>query len=38
MGLTHVKMNPARPRRALELTFLVDSGSAYSVIPFDIAS
>ena len=36
MGLTHIKVgiaNPARPRRATELTFLVDSGAVYSVIP-----
>ena len=36
MGLTHIKVNianPARPRRAVELNFLVDSGAVYSVIP-----
>jgi len=36
VGLTHIKVgiaNPARPRRATELTFLVDSGAVYSVIP-----
>jgi clan AA aspartic protease len=36
MGLTHIKVsiaNPARPKRAIELTFLVDSGAVYSVIP-----
>jgi aspartyl protease family protein len=36
MGLTHIKVriaNPARPRQTLELTFLVDSGAVYSVIP-----
>jgi clan AA aspartic protease len=36
MGLTHIKVgiaNPARPRQILELTFLVDSGAVYSVIP-----
>jgi len=34
--LTHIKLgiaNPARPGRAIELTFLVDSGAIYSVIP-----
>jgi clan AA aspartic protease len=36
VGLTHIKVviaNPARPARAIELTFLVDSGAIYSVIP-----
>jgi clan AA aspartic protease len=36
MGLTHIKLNianPARPKRAVELSFLVDSGAIYSVIP-----
>jgi len=36
VGLTHIKLgiaNPARPGRAIELTFLVDSGAIYSVIP-----
>lgn len=36
MGLTHIKVsiaNPARPRRAIELTFLIDSGAVYSVVP-----
>ncbi len=36
MGLTHIKVNianPARPRQALELNFLVDSGAVYSVVP-----
>ncbi|MGA8220318.1 MAG: hypothetical protein WB780_01605 [Candidatus Acidiferrales bacterium] len=36
MGLTHIKVgiaNPARPRQMVELTFLVDSGAVYSVIP-----
>jgi len=36
VGLTHIKVsiaNPARPRRAIDLTFLVDSGAVYSVIP-----
>src|SRR5205085_7803371 len=36
MGLTHIKLNianPARPKRAVELSFLVDSGAVYSVIP-----
>ncbi len=36
MGLTHIEAtiaNPARPRRAVPLKFLVDSGAVYSVIP-----
>ncbi|MBI3014507.1 MAG: aspartyl protease family protein [Candidatus Tectomicrobia bacterium] len=36
MGLTHVKVtiaNPAHPRRTAKLTFLVDSGAIYSVVP-----
>lgn len=36
MGLTHIKLNianPARPKRAVELNFLVDSGAVYSVVP-----
>jgi len=36
VGLTHIKLsiaNPARPRQAMDLTFLVDSGAVYSVIP-----
>jgi len=36
LGLTHIKVsiaNPARPKRAINLTFLVDSGAIYSVIP-----
>jgi len=36
VGLTHIKVsiaNPARPKRAIDLTFLVDSGAVYSVIP-----
>ena len=36
MGLTHIKVriaNPAKPKRAIDLTFLVDSGAVYSVIP-----
>src|SRR5438105_15003693 len=35
-GLTHINLhiaNPARPKRAVELSFLVDSGAVYSVIP-----
>ena len=34
--MTHIKLgiaNPARPKRAINLTFLVDSGAVYSVIP-----
>lgn len=36
MGLTHVKIgiaNPARAKRGIDVTFLVDSGAIYSVIP-----
>ena len=36
MGLTHIKVviaNPARPKQTIELTFLVDSGAVYSVVP-----
>ena len=36
MGLTHIKAivaNPANPRRMAKLTFLVDSGAIYSVVP-----
>jgi clan AA aspartic protease len=36
VGLTHIKVsiaNPARPKQTIELTFLVDSGAVYSVIP-----
>jgi aspartyl protease family protein len=36
VGLTHIKLsiaNPARPKRTIDLTFLVDSGAIYSVIP-----
>lgn len=36
MGLTHIKVgiaNPARPKQTVQLTFLVDSGAVYSVIP-----
>jgi clan AA aspartic protease len=36
MGLTHIKVriaNPARPKRAVELRFLVDSGAIYSLVP-----
>jgi len=36
MGLTHIKAklaNPANPRKAVNLTFLVDSGAIYSVVP-----
>lgn len=36
MGLTHIKVgiaNPARPKQMVELTFLVDSGAVYSVVP-----
>ncbi|MBI2835532.1 MAG: aspartyl protease family protein [Acidobacteria bacterium] len=36
MGLTHIKAriaNPARPSKTARLTFLVDSGAVYSVVP-----
>lgn len=36
MGLTYIRAsvaNPARPRRAARLKFLVDSGALYSVVP-----
>jgi len=36
MGLTHIRVkiaNPARPKVAAELKFLVDSGASYSVVP-----
>lgn len=36
MGLTHLKAtiaNPANPRRMARLTFLIDSGAIYSVVP-----
>jgi predicted aspartyl protease len=36
VGLTHIKVsiaNPARPKRAIELTFWIDSGAVYSVVP-----
>lgn len=36
MGLTHVKAkvaNPANPRKTASLTFLVDSGAIYSIVP-----
>lgn len=39
MGLTHIKAtiaNPARPRKTATLTFLVDSGAVYSVVPGQI--
>ena len=36
MGLTHIKVgiaNPAWPKRTIDLSFLIDSGVAYSVVP-----
>lgn len=36
MGLTHIKLNvanPAKPKRSIDISFLVDSGAVYSVIP-----
>lgn len=39
MGLTHLKAriaNPARPRKAVAMKLLVDSGAVYSVVPHTI--
>jgi clan AA aspartic protease len=39
MGLTHVRAriaNPARPRRAVSIRFLVDSGAVYSLAPASV--
>jgi clan AA aspartic protease len=39
MGLTHVAAriaNPAHPRRAVRVRFLVDSGAVYSLVPASI--
>lgn len=39
MGLTHVEAtiaNPGNPRKAAKLTFLVDSGAIYSVVPKNV--
>lgn len=39
MGLTHVDAdiaNPAKPRRSVRVTLLVDSGALYSVVPANI--
>lgn len=36
MGLTHIRAriaNPARPSKTAQLSFLVDSGAIYSVVP-----
>ena len=36
MGLTHIRAsiaNPAKPKRTVEVSFLVDSGAFYSVVP-----
>ncbi len=36
MGLVHVRAtiaNPARPKKTARVTFLVDSGAVYSVVP-----
>lgn len=36
MGLTHIDVvvaNPAKPKRAVRVEFLVDSGAVYSVMP-----
>ena len=35
MGITHIEAtiaNPARPKRSVRLSFLVDSGAFYSVV------
>lgn len=38
MGLTHIASvaNPAKPSRTVQLSFLVDSGAVYSVVPASI--
>ena len=39
MGLTHVRLriaNPGRPKKSAELTFVVDSGAVYSVVPASV--
>ncbi len=39
MGLTHIQAsiaNPARPKRSVQLNFLVDSGAVYSVVPTNV--
>jgi clan AA aspartic protease len=39
MGLTYIHVrvaNPAQPRRRARLTFLVDSGAFYSVVPASV--
>jgi predicted aspartyl protease len=39
MGLTHVEAtvaNPGKPKKAIKLSLLVDSGAVYSVIPKSI--
>src|SRR5262245_44923381 len=39
MGLTHMTLtvsNPADPSRARELTFLIDSGALFPVVPRDV--
>ena len=36
MGLTHIEAsiaNPAKPKRSVRLSLLVDSGAVYSVVP-----
>jgi predicted aspartyl protease len=36
MGLTHITLsiaNPAKPRKAVAVEFMVDSGAIYSVVP-----
>ncbi len=39
MGLTHIQAsiaNPAKPRRTVQVNFLVDSGAVYSVVPASV--
>ena len=39
MGLTHIEAsisNPAKPKRSVRLSFLVDSGALYSVVPASV--
>ena len=39
MGLTHIEAsiaNPAKPKRSVQLRFLVDSGAVYSVVPTSV--
>lgn len=39
MGLTYIEAsiaNPARPKRSVQIRFLVDSGAVYSVVPASV--